>query len=141
MYCFSLSKVQALVPLESLLLGDFTDQYQQDIDDPLYYIFRDIKRDQINLVKQSIDQEKYLKFVLYRGMIDEGHNLNNKCKDRPTINYATQNELNNAKRVYLANLQYLMLDLSTEYMASYAQYFDFNESEYENLVDNLNKKT
>jgi len=137
LYFLLLPKVEALVPLESLLLGDFTDQYQEDITDPLYYIFRDIKREQTYLDKQSIDQEKHLKFVLYRGMIDEGHNLNNKCKDKPTINYATQNELNNAKRVYLANLQYLVLDLSTEYMASYAQYFDFNESEYENLVDNL----
>ena len=85
MYCFSLSKVQALVPLESLLLGDFTDQYQEDISDPLYYIFRDIKRDQINLVKQSIDQEKYLKFVLYRGMIDEGHNLIINAKIDPQL--------------------------------------------------------
>lgn len=133
----ALNTVHALVPLESLLLGSFKDQYQQDIDDPLYYIFRDIKRQNNELNQDSINQKQWLKFVLYRGMIDEGHNLNNMCKRRPKIDFATQNDLDNAKRVYLATLQYLVLDLTTEYMAGYAQYFDFASDEYENLVDHL----
>ncbi len=126
-----------LVPLESLLLGDFSDRYEVEITDPLYYIFRDIKREKSALNRQSIDQEKLLKFVLYRGMIDEGHNLNNKCKKRPSLDFATRNELSNAKRVFLSTLQFLTLDLSTEYMARYAQYFDFSNEEYRNLVNNL----
>lgn len=127
----------ALVPLESLLLGNYSESYEEEITDPLYYIFRDIKREQSTLQKQSIEREKLLKFVLYRGLIDEGHNLNNKCKTRPDLDFATRNELSNAKRVFLATLQFLTLDLSTEYIARYAQYFDFTNSEYQNLVTNL----
>jgi hypothetical protein len=129
--------VYALVSMENLLLGDFSQQYKKQITDPLYYVFRDINREKSRGKYEGIEQQKFLKFVLYRGMIDEGHNLNNQCKRRDDLTYPTPNELQTAKRIYLASLQYLMLDLSTDYMASYAQYFDFTEDQYIHLVDNL----
>lgn len=130
-------QVWALVPLESLLLGDFSKSYEQEITDPLYYIFRDRRREEQSTSHDPKHREKLLKFVLYRGLIDEGHNLNNKCKQRPVLDYATKNERTNAKRVYLSALQYLVLDLTTEYIARYAQYFDFDDTSYAHLVDNI----
>ncbi len=131
------NNVFALVPLESLLLGNFEDRYEEDISDPLYYIFRDIERERSNVNQRAKDDQNLLKFVLYRGLIDEGHNLHNMCRNRPQIDYPSTNDLNTAKRIYLTTLQYMLLDISTNYMATYAHYFDFNEEEYENLINNL----
>ena len=129
-------KAYALVPLESLLLGDFSDQYQNEISDPLYYIFRDFTRDQ-----NSTDSENYaikeLKLNLYKGAIEEGLNLRNSCKKSERVLYPTQNEYENARRVYLATLQFMVLDITTNYLPLYAKYFDFSKEDYTNLTDNL----
>ena len=133
----------SLVPLESLLLGDFSDQYQKEIRDPLQYIFKDYERQLRGdgILGGSGNGEKFdsdkAKLGLFRGYFEEGFNLENQCKSKPDIQYPSVNDLDQAKRTYLATLQYIGLDLTGHYLPLYAKYFNFNEKDYQNLVENL----
>ncbi len=131
-------KVFPLVPLESLLLGNFEEDYIADVSDPLQYIFKDSERK--NALADS--GQYYFKpgmrdLGLYRGFLEEGQNLNGICRGPSKISYPSVSERIKAKRVYLAALQYIGLDVVTNYLPLYAKYFEFESDEYENLVDGL----
>lgn len=126
----SWSSAWALVPLESLLLGDFSDYYSNKMGqiDPINYIFQDTP------MGQNSDKER---LATYRGFIYEGMNLLNKCENTKKITYATNWSETQAKRSLLATLQYIGLDVTTRALAKYAQEVEYSEEEYQNLIDNL----
>ena len=78
------------------------------------------------------------KVALYRGIIEEGENLENFCRDkRPIIRYADEWRKDQSIRSTIATVQLIGLETTTKAIAKYAQYFDFQKPEYQNLVDNL----
>lgn len=120
----------ALVPLESLLLGDFSDYYTSKMAeiDPISYIFQDTPFGEIS------DKSR---LAVYRGFIFEGMNLKNRCSSIKKISYATNWSETQAKRSFLATTQYIGLDVTTRALAKYAQKIEYSEEEYQNLIDNL----
>lgn len=122
----------ALQPVESLVLGDFSADYNENKTDPLEYVFgRDFSNN-----GQSIDQFKK-DLAMYRGFYEEGKNLNNTCKERRTIRYSNEWDKIQTKRMIMADMQYIGLDLSIRAIPLYAKFFEFTETEYNNLVDNI----
>jgi len=121
-------KAYALVPLESLVLGDFSEKYKEEATSPLKYIFQ-------ARGKFKVEQKRSLAF--YRGFIEEGENLSNFCKVDYQVNYYNIWEENEVKRSVISTLQYIGLDLMTRAIPAYAKYFEFSEQEFINLTDNL----
>lgn len=147
-----LEPAHALLPLENLLLGEYSNEQSDELRDPLDSLFQryekettrqDILKLPLGVSKEDIDSERDLlkgriKLGLYRGFIEEGYNLENQCKaQKRKPRYAIPSEKDQAKRVFLATLQYKILDISTYYLPAYARYFEWNEGDYENLVENL----
>lgn len=141
----------ALAPLQNLLLGDYRSVSPIEDSDPLEAIFKEFDKDNIEISKQKLptgfknqsdyDEEDLLKkrisFGLFRGFVEEGMNLDNFCRNSDKIVYSTTEKKNQAKRAFITALQYLMLDISTQYLPLYAKYFEYQKDEYENLVSNL----
>src|SRR3990172_10500834 len=82
-------EVFCLVPLESLVLGDLSEEYKKEATDPLNYIFT-------FRGKFKIEQKRSL--ALFRGFIEEGENLQNLCKVNYDINYRIKTEKDQVKR-------------------------------------------
>ncbi len=129
-------KAQALVPMESLLLGDLSEYYATEKADPLNYVFRALE---IGHGKVSAEDLVKLKeqLALYRGFYQEGENLDNFCRRRPEIAYPTSFAKEQATRSFIATLQYLTLDLSVRSLARYAKELKFTPTEYQNFTKNL----
>lgn len=141
----------ALVPLENVILGNFAKEVYEESANPIEGLF--LRFDQQNLKQnelrspmgfprsQKFDERELfrnrIKLGLFRGFIEEGYNLENFCKLKPEINYGVPSDRLEAKRTYLATLQYLVLDLTTNYLPLYAKFFEFSEEEYKNMVDGL----
>lgn len=141
----------ALTPLENVLLGNFTMQdYEESTNsiETLFLQFED-KENNMSVLKRPLGMELYpemkstelfrhrIKLGLFRGFIEEGYNLENKCKQGGKLRFAVPSERLQAKRAFLATVQYLILDYTTLYMPLYAKFFEFESSEYGNLVDGL----
>jgi hypothetical protein len=124
-------KVYALVPLENLELGDFSETYSQGKTDPLNYIFTtDNER------TQGKDELKR-KLANFRGFYEEAENYKNSCKTQQRIQYPTPWDRTQVKRAHLATLQYLGLDVTVRALVEYAKYFEFSESEFNNFSEGL----
>jgi hypothetical protein len=124
--------VYALAPVESLTLGNFSEQYTEKDTDPLLYLFQPgINTDPANL---SVFQKS---LAVYRGFYEEGKNLEKFCKTSSKIEYVTLLERTQMKRSAIATLQYIALDLTSRALAQYAKYFDFSRAEFANMVDGL----
>lgn len=124
------SSSHALVPLESILLGDFSKRYAKESEDPFDYLYR--KKGELEGTKANKRQ-----LTIYRGFYEEGKNLQNSCKNSDKISYATTWQKDQVRRSLLATLQYIGLDISIRAIPQYAKYFEFSRDEYINLVDNL----
>lgn len=124
-------KAQALVPVESLVLGDFSNDYSEDKSDPLNFVF---KRDLIN--DKSLDKYK-TNLSIYRGFYQEGKNLVNYCGLGNEIRYRIPWQKIQVKRSYMALLQYIGLDLAVRAIPQYAKKLEFTRDEYSNMVENL----
>lgn len=124
----------ALVPLESVLLGDFSDQYRDKESDPIEYIFSPISNLKENKTKNFKNRRK---LALYRGFFEEGQNLTNLCKIKPKVQYSVDWDRRKAIRSLLGTLQYVGLDVALRAIPKYASHFEFSEEEYKNLGDNL----
>lgn len=138
--CFLLIKnVYALVPLESLMLGDFSSQYNEKSTDPIEYIFDGLNPDQnlSNYYRKQDFLKHRAEIGRFRGFFEEGENLQNICKQKPNIQYATHWDKQQVKRSFLSTLQYIGLDLTTRALPLYAKFFEFSEDEYKNLGNNL----
>lgn len=135
---FLSSSVWALVPMESLVLGDLSEYYSQEKQDPLDSVFQTLEQRRADLGDQALEQGKE-KLAYYRGFAQEGHNLKNYCarSEQLTPVYATPFDQDQALRSVLANLQFLGLDYTIRALAQYAKYFNFTSLEYQNLVSNM----
>jgi len=125
---------EALVPLESILLGDFSDQYRDKETDPIEYIFNPIPR---NKDVSTKDFEHRRNLALYRGFYEEGENLKNLCKVKPRVQYSVDWDRRKVIRSFVSTLQYIGLDVVLRAMPKYANHFEFSEEEYKNLGDGL----
>ncbi len=119
----------ALVPLESLTLGDFSKEIIQLQTNPLNNIYEVQER------KSRVQFKRQLS--IYRGLIEEGENLSNYCKVNFTTHYSHPWDRDVVKRSFLATLQYIGLDITSMALPEYAKYFNFSREEYQNLIDYL----
>ena len=124
-------KVYALAPVESLVLGNFSEDYSENKSDPLNYVFT---RDS-SVKNSSLEYRREL--AIYRGFYEEGKNTTNYCKVNRPIKYPTEWEKVQVKRSVLSLIQYIGLDLTTRALPQYAKALEFTRDEYTNLVDGL----
>ena len=128
---FSLPSVSwALAPIESLILGNFSESYTENTD-PLNYVFT---RDK-NLQNSSAAYKREL--ALYRGFAEEGKNTLNYCKNERPIHYSTEWQKVQVMRSVLSEIQYIGLDLTARAIPQYAKALEFTKEEYTNLVNGL----
>lgn len=121
----------ALAPVESLVLGNFSEDYSENKTDPLNYVY---SRD-LTLKSASASYKKEL--ASYRGFYEEGKNLTNYCKGRREIRYASEWEKVQTKRSVMSLIQYIGLDLSARALPQYAKALEFTREEYANMVEGL----
>ncbi|MBC7714075.1 MAG: hypothetical protein H7177_12100 [Rhizobacter sp.] len=123
--------VRALAPVESLVLGNFSDDYNETRSDPLNYVF---SRD--NSVKNmSVELKKEM--AIYRGFYEEGKNTINYCKENRPVRYATEWEKVQVKRSMMSLIQYIGLDLTTRALPQYAKALEYSRDEYNNMIEGL----
>ncbi|PIK15511.1 hypothetical protein [Halobacteriovorax sp. JY17] len=123
-------QAKALVPLESILLGDFEDKYSKESADPFDYLF--LKKVEL---PGKISEKRDL--TIYRGYYEEGINLQKSCRADYQLSYPTSWQEDQVKRSIFATLQYIGLDISIRAIPKYAKYFEFSRDEYSNLVENI----
>ena len=87
-------KAHTLVPVESLVLGDFSSLYEREKNDPLEYIFR--REEPLSSDPDHIALKKQLGY--FRGFYLEGQKLKNYCKVERKISYSTYKERIETKR-------------------------------------------
>ncbi len=127
-FLFFFQNAFALIPLESLVIGDLSEDYKKEATDPLNYIFT-FKG------KYKVEQKRSL--ANFRGFIEEGENLQNLCKVNYQIKYRSQNDMDEVERSMGATLQYIGLDILVRALPKYAKFFEFTSQEYENLTNGL----
>lgn len=123
-------KAYSLVPLENLILGDFSENYKEEQNDPLKNIFQ--LRDE-----NKFPLERKRQLALYRGFVNEGLNFKNSCQFNKGLSYPTLFDHDQAVRSFLAQMQMMGLDITVRALVSYLKYFDFTEEEFERLSDSL----
>ena len=127
----SISKSYALAPIESLALGNFYENYSENLTDPLNYIFN--RENSVN--GKHLEDKREL--ALYRGFYEEGKNIFNYCKDNRAIHYATEWQKLQVKRSLFSEIQYIGLDVTSRALPQYAKALEFTKEEYTNLVNGL----
>ena len=126
-----LQESHALAPVESLVLGNFSDDYSENKTDPLNYVF---SRDKT--IKSSSSEYKK-ELAIYRGFYEEGKNTVNYCRENHIVQYAMEWEKVQVKRSTMALIQYIGLDLITRALPHYAKELEYTREEYVNMVDGL----
>lgn len=122
----------ALAPLESLILGNFSENYSENETDPLNYVFsKDLS------VNKGGNKSFKRELALYRGFYEEGKNAVNYCKRNPQIRYSTEWQKVQIKRSIMSEIQYVGLDITARAIPQYAKALEFTREEYSNLVENL----
>jgi hypothetical protein len=125
-----IESVHALVPIESLVLGNFAETYSEAESDPLSYVFG---RDKFQPENKSYKRE----LALYRGFSEEGKNTQNYCKINRQIRYRSEWEKVQVMRSMLSEIQYIGLDITARAIPQYAKALEFSREEYINLIDGL----
>jgi hypothetical protein len=126
-----LQRAYALAPVESLVLGNFSDEYSENKTDPLNYVY---SRDKS--IKSSTSEFKK-ELAIYRGFYEEGKNTANYCRENHPLQYATEWEKVQVKRSTMGLIQYIGLDLITRALPQYAKGLEYTREEYVNMVDGL----
>ena len=127
-----LGQVQALVPLENVVLGSFSKSYQEGYSDPLDYLF------DVSTVKTSMEDQNFKnRLAIYRGFYEEGRNLEGYCRNSNGIRYREKWQREQTKLSMAATLQYIGLDLTSMAIAKYSQELGYDEKQYGNLVENI----
>lgn len=121
----------ALAPVESLVLGNFSEDYSENKTDPLNYVY---SRD---LTLKSASENYKNELATYRGFYEEGKNLTNYCRGRKEIRYASEWEKVQTKRAVMSLIQYIGLDLTARALPQYAKAMEFSREEYTNMVEGL----
>jgi hypothetical protein len=116
----------ALVPVEGIILGEASPDYQTD---PLMNIFSDIYD------KTQVGENKKVK--LYLSSYTSGENLYESCTYLIKPKYASSSQEQQAKRGVAATLQYIGLDTSIKAVGAYANKLSINEEGFQKLKKNL----
>lgn len=124
---FSLT-VQALVPVEGILMGEAQNEIQTD---PLLRIFSDIYD------KSQSGENKKVK--LYQATFESGQNLSESCSYLGQPTYSSTWQEKQARRSMAATLQYIGLDTSIKAIGAYAKKMDVGPEDFERLTKNLVK--
>ncbi len=123
-------QLMAMIPLESLLLGDFSQQYTQEENDPINYVFQQSQ--------SLLGKRDHLRALgIFRGYYEEGDNYNRACKETTAIRYPSYYDKETAKRVVMTSLQYVGLDLAMRSMGTLARQLNWEKKEFQNLADSL----
>ena len=123
--------VFALAPVESLVLGSFSENYSESKTDPLNYVFSR------NLTLKNESTEYKRELAIYRGFYEEGKNTFNYCKLNNQIKYPTNWERVQVKRSMMSLIQYIGLDLTARALPQYAKALEYTRDEYSNMVEGL----
>lgn len=121
----------ALAPVESLVLGNFSENYSEEQSDPLTYVFN---RDK-SMAGNKLSEKSAL--AQYRGFYEEGKNLTNYCKESRPVRYMKEWDQIQVERSTMALIQYIGLDLITRALPQYAKKLEYSREEYVNMVDGL----
>tara|TARA_R110000868_G_scaffold38661_4_gene135096 strand:+ start:8141 stop:9823 length:1683 start_codon:yes stop_codon:yes gene_type:complete len=124
----------ALVPLESLILGEYSATVKSRETDPLFNVFQSSK-DRLGKGSEG-DRER---LALYRGFIEEGENLQQFCsKDRSQeLRYPSNDQFEQASRTMLSTLQYIGLDLLVRALPAYGKALQVSSEDFEQFSTNL----
>jgi len=124
--------VQALVPLESLILGDLSQLMAEKKHDPINYIMQPVKSgDDFSLMP-------YQRFLsLYRGVYFEGENLTRSCRGSLPPSYARPHDKDQVIRSIMATLQYIGLDTTSRALVEYSKSLEITTGEWQNLKKRL----
>lgn len=128
-----LNRVWALASIESLVLGNFAENYSENETDPLNYVFARADRDK----SQSTNIAHKRELALYRGFYEEGKNTLNYCKSKREISYGSDWEKIQVMRSLFSEIQYIGLDIITRALPQYAKALQFTRDEYSHLVHGL----
>lgn len=124
---FSLT-VQALVPVEGILMGEAQNEIQTD---PLLRIFSEIYD------KSQAGENKKVK--LYQATFESGQNLYESCSYLGQPTYSSTWHEKQARRSMAATLQYIGLDTSIKAIGAYAKKMDVGPDQFAKLSKNLVK--
>ncbi len=116
----------ALVPVEGLILGEASQDIQED---PLSQIFPD----------KPSDEPKDPKLSRYQALYVDGSTLKASCEKYVPLRYGSPNQDTVAKRSITASLQLMGIDLSVKSIGAYARHLNMPEEEYRVLTQNLVK--
>ena len=128
---FLSESAQALVPVESLVLGNFSENYSESKNDPLNFVF---SRELITKKENKVYKEELAK---YRAFYEEGKNTQNYCALGNEIKYKKDWDRIQSKRAFMSLVQYVGLDLTVRAIPLYAKKLEFTSEEYTNMVTNL----
>ncbi|MBP5297495.1 MAG: hypothetical protein J6Y94_09230, partial [Bacteriovoracaceae bacterium] len=109
-------------------------------NNPWASVFGDFWDSEKVVLAHEFGQEKFehgQRGQRYRAFLMEGQKLYDYCANSPPITYARPWEYEQAVRSVVATLQYIGLDVTTSALVAYAQYFAFNEDEFNNLATYL----
>lgn len=130
-FAFSTKHSWALVPVESLVLGNFSNDYSESQNDPLNFVFgRELLTKKENKVYKN-------ELALYRAFYEEGKNTQNYCSLGNEVKFRKEWDRVQSKRAFIALMQYVGLDLTVRAIPLYAKKLEFTDEEYSNMVSNL----
>jgi len=130
-----------LVPLESFLLGDQADKLIAEKKSVINDLFS-YRQDNLVMANLSHKDPQLMslnkkKVAYMRGLYEGGKKLKNFCQVNNKISYASLWQKEQVKRTVISTLQFIGLDYTVKALAQYAQFFQFSESDYKNLVKRL----
>lgn len=131
-FIFVFQYAHALVPLENIVLGNFSEEYIESYSDPLDYLF-EISDEKTNMENQGFKN----KLAIYRGFYEEGRNLEQYCRDSPGIRYREKWQREQTKLSFAATLQFIGLDVTSRAISKYSKELGYSEDQYNNLVENI----
>lgn len=122
----------ALVPLESLILGDLSATQARSEKDPLSNVFHDSRAKNGDEAAQEL-------VALYRGFVDEGENLQQFCAlDRDNqLRYTSSAHEEQVTRTVISSLQYVGLDLLVRSLPAYAHKLGWSRDDFEQYATGL----
>lgn len=123
---------RAIVPLESLILGDLSAQIDSRESDPLYNVFQSSRAS----TGKDGDRERV---ALYRGFVDEGENLKRFCSEDKNVEfrYASNESYEQATRTMMVTLQYIGLDILVRALPEYAKRLQWSREDFEKYSSSM----
>ncbi|MBT7668757.1 MAG: hypothetical protein HN730_06785 [Bdellovibrionales bacterium] len=86
-------------------------------------------------------REDKKRMAIYRGFLQEGENLLNRCEMQKELRFEPDffkiQDHQQLKRIVAASLQKIILDMTIKAIPAYAQFFEFSQQEFENLLTHL----